>query len=169
MGAWVDTDDLNNTTDKAGNPRNDVHYTREGYRIFGKRLAEKAIQLIATALLPTPTIHSFVVEERLQGEAGVEQVVLEVDVTHDEKYEVQFDITKGNGIITSYGNWAIFEGTGPGQYVFEAIVTDMQGAIAKDTASYEIPYVNSSSMYFGLFTKTSGCVEMRFLRDGDHL
>jgi len=41
-GAWVDTDDLN---DKPGG-RNDLHYTRDGYKILGERFAEKAITLI---------------------------------------------------------------------------------------------------------------------------
>lgn len=40
MGAWVDTDDLN---DKAG--KNDLHYTREGYKTLGERFAEKSIEL----------------------------------------------------------------------------------------------------------------------------
>lgn len=45
--AWVDTDDLNNKTDpKTGKAKNDVHYTRDGYKIFGDRLAEKAINLL---------------------------------------------------------------------------------------------------------------------------
>lgn len=45
--AWVDTDDLNNKTDpKTGKTKNDVHYTKEGYKIFGERLAEKAIKLL---------------------------------------------------------------------------------------------------------------------------
>ena len=49
LGAWVNTDDLNNKTDrKTGEPKNDVHYTREGYATFGRRLAEKAIGLIGT-------------------------------------------------------------------------------------------------------------------------
>ncbi|OVE77875.1 acetyl xylan esterase [bacterium F16] len=43
-GEWVDTDDLNNK----GNDGeiNDLHYTREGYKILGQRFAEKAIALI---------------------------------------------------------------------------------------------------------------------------
>ena len=36
---WVDTDDVNGKN-------NGVHYTRDGYVEFGRRLAEKAIQLI---------------------------------------------------------------------------------------------------------------------------
>lgn len=44
-GAWVDCDDLNNKT-RNDKPYNDVHYTRDGYKIFGERLAEKSIQLI---------------------------------------------------------------------------------------------------------------------------
>ena len=40
-GAWVDTDDLNG-------PKNGLHYTKEGYKILGKRFAAKAINLIKT-------------------------------------------------------------------------------------------------------------------------
>ncbi|MEO1527033.1 MAG: sialate O-acetylesterase [Planctomycetota bacterium] len=50
---WVDTDDLNNKIDsKTRKPKNDVHYTKEGYRIFGQRLAEKAIGLIPQPAFP---------------------------------------------------------------------------------------------------------------------
>ena len=50
---WVDTDDLNNKTDpKTGKAKNDVHYTKDGYRIFGERLAEKAIGLIPRPAFP---------------------------------------------------------------------------------------------------------------------
>jgi len=40
-GAWVDTDDLNNKGDK-----DDLHYTKDGYKTLGERFAEKAIALI---------------------------------------------------------------------------------------------------------------------------
>ncbi|TWU42382.1 hypothetical protein [Novipirellula artificiosorum] len=96
----------------------------------------------------TRTIKSFVVEERMQGEAGVEQIVLEVDIPQDENYEVQFKMIEGKGTITSHGNWAVFTDAGPGQYVFEAIVTDAQGAIANASASYQIVDVDASKMYF---------------------
>ena len=36
--AWIDTDDLNG-------PKNDLHYTKEGYTLLGRRFAEKAIEL----------------------------------------------------------------------------------------------------------------------------
>ncbi len=39
--AWVDTDDLN---DKNG--KNDLHYTKDGYKTLGTRFAEKAIAMI---------------------------------------------------------------------------------------------------------------------------
>ncbi len=39
---WVDTDDLN---DHRPNKPNDLHYSKEGYDIFGERLAEKAAAL----------------------------------------------------------------------------------------------------------------------------
>jgi hypothetical protein len=38
-GAWVDTDDLNG-------PTNDLHYTQDGYRELGVRLATEAVALI---------------------------------------------------------------------------------------------------------------------------
>ena len=38
---WVDTDDLNG-------PKNGIHATKEGFKILGKRLAEKALALITT-------------------------------------------------------------------------------------------------------------------------
>ena len=45
-GAWVDTDDLNNK--KRGDIIvDDMHYTSDGYKILGKRFAEKAIALIS--------------------------------------------------------------------------------------------------------------------------
>ncbi|MCR9202161.1 MAG: right-handed parallel beta-helix repeat-containing protein [Planctomycetaceae bacterium] len=50
---WVDTDDLNNRTDpQTGKPKNDVHYTKDGYRVFGERLARKAIGLIPRPAFP---------------------------------------------------------------------------------------------------------------------
>lgn len=45
-GEWVDTDDLNDKKDKKGNVRDDLHYTRPGYEILGKRFADKAIVLV---------------------------------------------------------------------------------------------------------------------------
>ena len=44
-GAWVDTDDLNDK-EKDGKVLNDLHYTPEGYRLLGKRFADKAIAQI---------------------------------------------------------------------------------------------------------------------------
>ena len=45
--AWVDTDSLNTGLNKQGNQiRDDLHYSVSGYKLFGGRLAEKAIQLI---------------------------------------------------------------------------------------------------------------------------
>lgn len=46
-GAWVDTDDLNDGVNAEGKTvQNDLHYTVDGYKTFGDRLAEKAIGLI---------------------------------------------------------------------------------------------------------------------------
>ena len=47
LGAWVNTDDLNNRPDKkTGEITDNVHYSKEGYKIFGERLAQKAIEII---------------------------------------------------------------------------------------------------------------------------
>jgi len=44
---WVDTDDLNTGFNKQGKAiKDDLHYSVAGYKKFGERLAEKAIQLI---------------------------------------------------------------------------------------------------------------------------
>lgn len=46
LGAWVDCDDLNNKIGKNGNPHDDLHYTKEGYSLLGKRYARQAKLLI---------------------------------------------------------------------------------------------------------------------------
>ena len=44
---WVDTDDLNDGTNRAGRPiTNDLHYSAEGYRLLGERFAKEAIDLV---------------------------------------------------------------------------------------------------------------------------
>jgi len=46
-GAWVNTDDLNDGINHYGKAiQNDLHYSVEGYKLFGERLAEAAIGLI---------------------------------------------------------------------------------------------------------------------------
>ncbi|MEM7600753.1 MAG: sialate O-acetylesterase [Verrucomicrobiota bacterium] len=46
-GAWVNTDDLNDGKNRRGKEiKDDLHYSGEGYVIFGSRLAEQAIRLI---------------------------------------------------------------------------------------------------------------------------
>lgn len=44
-GAWVDCDDLNNK-EKGGVKHNDLHYTKEGYELLGRRYARQAKALI---------------------------------------------------------------------------------------------------------------------------
>lgn len=44
---WVDTDDLNDGKNRKGKDiKDDLHYSVEGYKTFGTRLAEKSIKLI---------------------------------------------------------------------------------------------------------------------------
>ena len=46
-GAWIDTDDLNDGLDRQGKPiSNDLHYSKTGYEILGRRFAETSIDLI---------------------------------------------------------------------------------------------------------------------------
>lgn len=46
-GAWVDTDDLNDGIKRGGKEiKDDLHYSKEGYVTFGRRLADAAIKLI---------------------------------------------------------------------------------------------------------------------------
>lgn len=44
-GSWVDCDDLNNK-EKNGVKRDDLHYTKEGYELLGRRYARQAKALI---------------------------------------------------------------------------------------------------------------------------
>lgn len=45
--AWVDTDDLNDGKNRKGkNIANDLHYSAEGYKKFGRRMAEAALKMI---------------------------------------------------------------------------------------------------------------------------
>lgn len=44
-GAWVDCDDLNDK-EKDGNKFNDLHYTKEGYELLGRRFVRQAKALI---------------------------------------------------------------------------------------------------------------------------
>ena len=47
LAAWIDTDDLNNKKNsRTGQTTDDLHYTKEGFKILGERFAEKAIELI---------------------------------------------------------------------------------------------------------------------------
>ncbi|MGZ0708870.1 sialate O-acetylesterase [Coraliomargarita sp. W4R53] len=49
-GAWIDTDDLNDGLNHSGAVvKNDLHFSAEGYEVFGRRLADAAIQLIQKA------------------------------------------------------------------------------------------------------------------------
>ncbi len=45
--AWVNTDDLNDGKNRRGKEiKDDLHYSAEGYKVFGERLAKEAIALI---------------------------------------------------------------------------------------------------------------------------
>jgi len=44
-GAWADCDDLNNK-EKYGKLRDDLHYTKEGYELLGRRFAQQAELLV---------------------------------------------------------------------------------------------------------------------------
>jgi len=45
-GAWVDCDDLNDKPTAAGATQNDLHYTKDGYELLGRRYARQAKALI---------------------------------------------------------------------------------------------------------------------------
>ena len=53
-GAWVNTDDLNDDVlSKKGSPIQDaLHYSEEGYKTFGQRLASESIELITAKSAP---------------------------------------------------------------------------------------------------------------------
>lgn len=45
-GAWVDCDDLNDKTNAKGVKRDDLHYTKDGYKLLGQRYARQAEALV---------------------------------------------------------------------------------------------------------------------------
>ena len=45
-GSWVDCDDLNDKPGKDGKLRDDLHYTKDGYALLGRRYARQAKALI---------------------------------------------------------------------------------------------------------------------------
>lgn len=45
-GSWIDTDDLNDKLDKEGGTRDDLHMTKDGYKVMGERFAAAALKLI---------------------------------------------------------------------------------------------------------------------------
>ncbi len=48
--AWVDTDDLNDGKNRGGKDiADDLHYSGEGYREFGRRMAEAAMKIITAS------------------------------------------------------------------------------------------------------------------------
>lgn len=49
LGAWVDTDDLNDIKDK-----HDLHYTKDGYVELGKRFAAKAVEVMQKTATKSP-------------------------------------------------------------------------------------------------------------------
>ncbi len=52
-GAWVDTDDLNDGTNRKGRKiKNDLHYSADGYKVLGTRFATQAIGLIKKGQKP---------------------------------------------------------------------------------------------------------------------
>ena len=51
--SWVDTDDLNDRIDpKSDNKKDDLHYTKEGYKTLGERFAKAAIEHIRKTAKP---------------------------------------------------------------------------------------------------------------------
>ena len=47
VGAWVDTDDLNDGVNRRGKAiKDDLHYSVEGYKTLGQRFAEAAIRML---------------------------------------------------------------------------------------------------------------------------
>lgn len=55
LGAWVDTDDLNDGRNWDGKLiQNDIHYSVEGYNVLGKRFANQSISLIKQS--PQPSV-----------------------------------------------------------------------------------------------------------------
>ena len=99
-----------------------------------------------------PVIKKFVVAKQLQGEQGVEQVVLR-GVAHDAedgpKVDYRYRIVSGGGRLEPIRRYAVYHPDRAGVVLFELTVTDSAGATAElwfgSAAGAEISLLRMSS------------------------
>lgn len=118
------------------------------------------IKLLFTAFLATaaygvfandvPEIKRFSVTKQLQGEQGIEQIVLRgvaEDAEDGPKLSYSYRIVSGGGKLEPVKRYAIYHPANPGPAVFEMTVTDSAGAKASATAEYKVGGTNPGKLY----------------------
>ena len=97
-----------------------------------------------------PVIERFFVAKQLQGEQGIEQIVLRgaaKDKEDGPKLTYSYRIVSGGGQLEPVRRYAIYHPDAPGTVKFELTVTDSAGATAKATAEYLVGGGDPKKLY----------------------
>lgn len=108
------------------------------------------IAALAASANEKPVIERFAVAKQLQGEQGVEQIILRGvanDAEDGPKLKYEYRIVSGAGTLEPIRRYAIYHPGEKGLAVFELTVTDSAGAIAKSTAEYLVGGIDPENLY----------------------
>jgi hypothetical protein len=97
-----------------------------------------------------PVITKFTVARQMQGEQGVEQIILRgvaEDAEDGKQVEYAYRIVSGGGTVEPVKRYAVYHPEKPGNAVFELTVTDSAGAAARATAEYAVGGRDPTKLY----------------------
>jgi|GEM_PF-585466 len=98
-----------------------------------------ALTNLALAENTPPVIKKFKVAKQLQGEQGIEQIILRgvaEDAEDGPRLNYAYRMVSGGGRLEAVKRYAVYHPTAQGPAVFELTVTDSAGATAKAVAEY---------------------------------
>ncbi|VGO19345.1 SGNH/GDSL hydrolase family protein [Pontiella sulfatireligans] len=97
-----------------------------------------------------PEILRFSVQKKLQGEQGVEQIVVRgvaKDAEDGPRLDYAYRIVSGGGRLELVKRYAIYHPESPGNVVFELAVTDSSGSITTATTEFFVGGGDSKKLY----------------------
>ncbi len=97
-----------------------------------------------------PVIKKFTVSKQLQGEQGIEQILLRgvaEDVEDGSRVDYAYRIVSGSGRLEAIKRYAVYHPLQQGPASFELVVTDSAGAMARAVAEYVVGGNNSTQLY----------------------
>jgi acyl-CoA thioesterase-1 len=115
-------------------------------------LAGSLYAILAGASLAntSPQIKKFAVAKQLQGEQGIEQIILRgvaEDAEDGPQLKYEYRIVSGGGQLEPVKRYAIYHPAGDGLAVFELTVTDSAGAVSTATAEYQVGGMDPARLY----------------------